>query len=99
MDTFLRILARKNEWEFPDIDSLKGKKYQGLSELRWKSEGVPHRLFGYTIADHQYLLLIGCTHNAKKYDPPDAMETARKRREQINNHEATFVEYRLISSH
>ncbi len=61
-------------------------------------KGVPHRLFGYTIADHQYLLLIGCTHNAKKYEPPDAMETARKRREQINNQEATFVEYKLIFS-
>lgn len=98
MDTFLRNLAKKDEWEYPDIDSLKGKNCQGLTEIRWKSEGVPHRLFGYSIGDHHYLFLIGCTHNAKKYNPPDAMETAHKRRVQIINELATYIEYRLLTS-
>ena len=35
MDTFLRTMAKKDKWEYPDIGSVKGKKYreQGLLEL------------------------------------------------------------------
>lgn len=96
MDVFLRELAKKQEWEWPDIDSLKGKPYKGLSELRWKSGGVPQRIIGLGIGDHQYLFLIGCTHNKKKYTPPEALDTAADRRDKIARKEATFDAYPLI---
>jgi len=97
MDTFLKAMAKKAVWEYPDIDSLKGKKFKGLTELRWKSDGIPHRILGYRIADRQYLCLIGCTHNAKKYTPPDAMNSAKTRRDQIQSGEASYREYQLVT--
>lgn len=98
MDQFLKTLSKKKTWEYPDIVWLKGKNYSGLSELRWKSERIPHRLLGYALSHDQYLVLIGCTHNSKKYDPPEAMESARERRRQIENHEASFDEYKLVTN-
>src|SRR5579872_2106277 len=99
MDYFLKSLAKKARWEFPDIDTLKGKPLKGLTELRWKSAGVPHRLFGYQIGNCQYLFLIGCTHGDKnKYDPRGAKETAAIRRDQIQRREATYAQYPLISN-
>ena len=70
MDVFLRALLSKRVWEYPLIDSLKGKAYRSLSELRWKSDGVPHRILGYRLSIHEYVALIGCTHNKRKYLPP-----------------------------
>jgi hypothetical protein len=97
LDTFLRQIAKKDKWEYPDIDGLKGKKYRGLSELRWKSGNVPHRIIGYTQADHLFVMLIGCTHNKKKYDPTDALDTAAKRKKKIEDGEAGTCEYKLIT--
>ena len=47
LDTFLKNLVKLREWEYPVIDNLKGERYRGLSELRWKSGRTPHRIFGY----------------------------------------------------
>ena len=97
LDNFLKIVAKKDKWEYPDLDSLQSKKYQGLSELRWRSGNVPYRIIGYSQADHEYVMLIGCTHNNKKYTPPDALGTAVKRRDKINSGEATICEYTLLT--
>ena len=43
LDTFLKLLAKTAEWPGPDIASLHGKRYRGLTELRWKSGRVPYR--------------------------------------------------------
>ena len=98
MDTFLKAMVKKREWEFPDIDTLKGRGMQGLTELRWKSEGVPHRIFGYRLTENKYVCLIGCTHDAKKYTPPGAMKTARTRRHDIQTGAAIYREYKLLTS-
>ena len=99
LDYFLRQLAKKTKWEYPDIDTLKGEYLKGLTELRWKSGGIPHRLFGYQLGEFEYLLLIGCTHGDKnKYDPVDARETAARRRDAIQRNEASYDQYPLISS-
>jgi len=95
MDTFLRTVARKDNWTHPDIKALKGKKYKGLSELRWSFDGVPYRLIGYTVSDHTFLGLIGCTHDSKKYKPPSALDSAVERKKLIANEKATTSEYRL----
>ena len=97
LDTFLKNLVKKREWVYPLIDSLKGERYRGLSELRWKSGRTPHRIFGYQLGEFEYLMLVGCTHNKRKYNPPDAMETAVRRRKEIEQRRATFCEYQLVT--
>ena len=97
LDTFLKVMVNSAKWEPPDIAFLKGDRYKGITELRWKSGRVPHRILGYQTGDHEYLMLIGCTHNARKYDPPDAMETARRRREEIQKGAASSNEYTLLT--
>lgn len=98
MDSFLNTMAKKDEWEYPDIGPLKGKKYKGLTELRWRSGNVPHRILGYKKADHEYIMLIGCTHNKKKYRPPEALDTALGRAKKLSTGEATICEYKLITN-
>ena len=103
LDNFLKLLAKSTEWSHPDIAPLHGRPYRGLTELRWKSGRVPYRLIGYSRRQPnpplpgEYILLIGCTHNAKKYDPPSALETARRYREEILQGKARTCEYRLIT--
>ncbi len=94
MDTFLRDMVKRDLWEPPDLEPLRGTLH-GLTELRWKSGKLPHRIFGYQPGDHEYLMLIGCTHR-ETYDPPGALETVLVRRRQIQDHEASIDEYRLI---
>ncbi|MGH9345481.1 MAG: hypothetical protein ACRD19_17175 [Terriglobia bacterium] len=96
MDRFLTDLVKKDKWQSPDVDGLAGSKYRGLSELRWTC-GKPYRILGYTISDHVFLMLIGCTHNAKKYDPSDCLNTAVKRKNDIENGAATSDEYQLVT--
>jgi hypothetical protein len=99
MDLFLLFMAKKDKWEYPDIDTIKGDSRKGLTELRWKASRVPHRLIGYQIGDHQYLLLIGCTHGDKnKYDPVECLDTAADRRNKIVKGEASICEYTLITN-
>jgi putative component of toxin-antitoxin plasmid stabilization module len=95
-DAFLKTVAKKENWDYPDIGPMKGV-CQGLTELRWKSGRVPHRIIGYQTGDFEYLMLIGCTHNGKKYDPPNALETAARRRGEIQNKEASVSEFKLIT--
>src|ERR1700722_13765601 len=78
MDTFLRDMVKLPEWAPPDLEPLHGEQ-AGLTELRWKSGKLPHRIFGYQLEKHEYLMLIGCTHR-ETYDPPGALETVLVRR-------------------
>jgi hypothetical protein len=97
LDQFLKIMVKLKDWEYPYIDALKGKKFAGLTELRWKSGRKPHRIIGYRSNDFEYTMLAGCTHNDKKYDPPDAMETARRRKGEIKSGKALTREYQLVT--
>jgi len=97
LDQFLKLMVKLGVWEYPDIDTLKGERYAGLTELRWKSDRKPHRIFGYKSNDYEYTMLIGCTHDKKKYDPPDAMETAWRRKREIESGEASTREYQLLT--
>jgi hypothetical protein len=94
LDIFLRDMSKKEIWEPPDFEPLHGPQ-RGLMELRWKCGKLPHRLVGYVLADHQYVMLIGCTHR-ESYDPHDALETAVSRHKQIQEREARYAEYQLV---
>jgi len=96
-DTFLKNMAKRAEWHYPDIDGLRGKKYRGLSELRWISGNVQHRVIGYTLSDHHYLMLIGCTHKQRRYTPTSCLDSAAERRKRVERGEACYSEYPLIT--
>ncbi len=99
LDTFLRNMAKKSRWAYPDLAALRGKNLKGLYELRWRSEnGVPHRIGGYFAADHEFVMLIGWTHNKKKYDPPSALETLLQRRKNLLKGDATLDEFTILTS-
>jgi hypothetical protein len=91
-------MVKIDQWTIPDhLKFLKGKG-AGLTELRWNAGHVPYRIIGYQNGDHEYLMLIGCTHNANKYSPPHAIETAQDRKKAIQQGVASRVEYQLLTS-
>jgi hypothetical protein len=97
LDAFLKLQVTAKEWVYPQFRSLSGKHLKGLYELRWRSEGVPHRIGGYLAAPDEFVMLIGFTHNAKKYDPPTALEIILKRKKQILNREASLNEFKVFT--
>jgi hypothetical protein len=97
MDVFLRGIVKKSDWTNPDIDWLKGKQ-AGFIELRWRGgDKVPHRIGGYFPTDKEFVMLVGWTHNARKYDPPEALDTLVKRKRKVETGEATIREYEVIT--
>lgn len=96
LDTFLRDIVKQDVWDSPSFEPLH-RELQGLWELRWKCGKLPYRIIGYVPADHQFLMLIGCTHR-ESYDPQNAPKTASIRWAQIRNNEAFYDEYQLIVS-
>lgn len=96
-DTFLKLQVTKVNWTFPDIRALSGKPWKDLYELRWRSDGVPHRIGGYFAEPMVFAMLVGFTHNAGKYDPSKALKTILKRRKQLQNGEAWLNEYRIFT--
>jgi hypothetical protein len=105
LDKFLKDRVREFTWTSPQIDRLTGDKYQGLSELRWKC-GRPHRIIGYSVrlprADGPkeerkglFVMLIGCTHDGKKYYPTECLDSAADRKKEIEQGKAKTSEYIL----
>lgn len=64
----------------------------GLGELRWNSEGKKYRLLGF-FRDGYWYAVVGCTHKQQRYDPSDALETAKRYKRQIENGHARTVDY------
>jgi hypothetical protein len=96
-DAFIRYKITAAKWESPDFKSLSGKRWKGLYELRWNSDGVPHRIGGYVARPSEFVMLIGFTHNKKKYDPPDTFETILKRKKAVEKREATLHEFKILT--
>ena len=80
------------------MKALSGKPWKGVHELRWKSEGVPHRILGhFTDKPYEFVMLGGCTHNAKKYDPPEILDTILKRKKKVADGEASLNEFKILA--
>ncbi|MFZ0663428.1 MAG: hypothetical protein WAM66_12100 [Acidobacteriaceae bacterium] len=99
MDVFIRNMAKKKSWVYPDIRFLSGRHLKGFLELRWRSENVPHRIGGYFAADDEFVMLLGWTHNANKYDPPTALELLLKRKNYLLTGEASLDGYSIFTGH
>jgi hypothetical protein len=91
---FLGIHPRK-DWQFPEFRVLRGRegKY-GLSEIRWQEDGVQWRVLGFFgTQEMQYTLLVGCSHKQNRYTPSDSLDTAIKRKKEIERSERTVRIY------
>src|SRR5713226_4016668 len=85
MDVFLDRIAKMRTWPSDICDPIKG--YSGCWELRWTAEKVEHRVFGYYGGPLLFVMLVGCTHKGKVYDPPGAFETMEKRKKSLKSGE------------
>ena len=79
----LRIMQRKRIWESPDWKRMSGSPdLKQLGEIRWETENVQYRVIG-RLDKSEFKAMIECIHKQKRYDPPDALETAEKRWKEI----------------
>ncbi|HXK28007.1 MAG TPA: hypothetical protein VJ646_07115 [Candidatus Binatia bacterium] len=83
-DAEIEIWRKQVEWDSRDFERLKGQKYKSLFEHKFKSCGKQHRILGcFGPEPRQYTFLLGCTHKGKIYDPPEAFDTALRRKSQL----------------
>lgn len=91
MDLFMDRIAKMQGWSSGTCDPLTG--YSGYWELRWTAEKVEHRIFGYYAGPLKFVMLIGCTHKGKVYDPPSAFQTMLDRKGKLTRGEGTLSIY------
>ena len=89
-DEFIKNMRKTRDWKMPLHKPLRG----GLGELRWKSSNKQHRLIGFFMG-YAWYAVMGCTHKQQVYDPPNALETAKTRKGQIERGEVETTEYDL----
>lgn len=86
MDALLTLMSKQRVWNGPEYDCLSGKNYAGLGEIRWRGDQrKPLRLIGFQSAADQFTLLVGCSHKGTVYTPPEALDTAVTRRNDLQS--------------
>lgn len=91
-DLFLNRIAKMESWPNGICDPI--KKHSRCWELRWTSERVEHRIFGFYGAAKQFNMMVGCTHKGNVYDPPGAFDTLDRRKADVENGKGVLDEYR-----
>jgi hypothetical protein len=94
-DSFLDRIAKMKAWPTGLCDPI--KNHAGCWELRWTAEKVEHRVFGYYGGEKEFVMVIGCTHKGKVYDPPGAFQSLDERKQKLEKGEAVLNEYRAWS--
>ena len=92
-DEFVKTMRKTRDWQMPNYRP-RLRNGDGLGELRWESEGKEHRLIGFFWRGYWYAV-VGCIHKQKVYNPHDALETAKRRKKQIEREEVRTVDYDL----
>jgi hypothetical protein len=92
VNTLLGVLRNQRQWSKQDFrPRLRG--YDGLSEIKLKSENVQIRLVGCFKPGQRYVILIGCTHKGSVYDPRACLDTAERRKREIDREEVQISEH------
>jgi len=92
LNYLLGVLRNQREWSERDFrPRLKG--YEGISEIKLKSEDVQIRLVGCFKPGFRYVFLIGCTHKGSVYDPHRCLDTADRRKREIDRGEVDLSEH------
>jgi hypothetical protein len=85
-DVVLEFLEQRprDEWRRPDFDLLSGKLRE-IGEIRFKADRKQIRILGFFGPDPaQFTLLVGSSKKGKQYDPKEALETALRRKSEID---------------
>src|SRR6266478_3313524 len=93
-DVFMDRIAKMKTWPSGICDPIRG--HSGYWELRWTAEKVEHRIFGYYGGPLLFVMLLGCTHKGKVYDPPSAFQTMKDRSGKLKNQEGVLAIYELV---
>lgn len=95
-DDLLEILSKTQNWQWPEYKVLRGKHLKGLSELRFSADKREYRVIGFfkPLCNH-YVLLIGCFHKGKIYEPPSTLETALQRKVDVETGKGGLVDHEL----
>ena len=80
-------------WNRKHCVPLKGRKLEGLWEIRFKADDVQHRVIGFQRANREFVMLIGCRHKQNVYDPHSALTTAVDRMNAVNEGKAEVRDY------
>lgn len=65
-----------------------------ISEIRFFANQLQHRVFGFFLTEvSQYVMLVGATKKGRIYNPREAIDTARKRRNLIIADRSQINEY------
>lgn len=91
LDTLLKRIGKMESWPTGTCNKLKG--YPGKWELRWTAEKVEHRIFGYYGGPKLFVMLVGCTHKGKIYDPSGAFDILVDRERRLQTGEGRLSEY------
>lgn len=84
-------IAKMESWHSGICDPLRG--HSGYWELRWTAEKVEHRIFGYYGGVRLFVMLMGCTHKGRVYDPPEAFQPMKDRKRKVSGGEGKLVKY------
>lgn len=75
-------LRQERPWKSRFYKELKGNG-QGIAELRIKHKKTQIRLLGFFVDNVNFVVTIKCIEKSGKYDPPNAIETALRRKKEI----------------
>src|SRR5258708_35353023 len=84
-DEFLKNMRKTRDWQMPNYRP-RLRDGEGLGELRWPSENKQHRLLGFFMKGYWYAV-VGCTHKQQIYNPPEALDTGKRYKRQIERGE------------
>jgi len=66
-----------------------------LCEIKWKADNVQWRALGFDFRGF-FVMVLGCTHKGKVYDPHDWRKTALRRIAEVKNGQWKCVEYKHL---
>ena len=74
----------RSEWNIKQFRYIKNG--DGLAEIKWKWSDREWRAFGYFDHEDFFLMVMGCTHK-ESYDPPDCLNTAKRKMQEAKRGE------------
>lgn len=83
----LRRISR-NDWTKKQFRGLGN----GLSEIKWESGKKQWRAIGFDYKGY-FVMVIGCTHKDKVYDPVECLKTAKQRKDEVERGLWGMVDY------
>jgi hypothetical protein len=90
-DVVLWTLSIAQDWR--GMREFKSLGFDGLCEIRFKSENVQYRPAGFFgPGTRTFSIYVGCEKKGKVYKPPDAFDLAAKRRSKLVRGEGTLRE-------